>query len=118
MYSTLNLLASPVSQLITVGGVELNNARRFIDSAGLKTMRLQFDANLAVRLDYSTDYGATWSTLIPAPTTQGAGPYVTEWQDVSWLNSGGVEFAQVLIRPFAVGSGLLTTVNFVQVDFQ
>ena len=110
------MLTQPVSQLLTIGGVELNDSRRLLDFEGIYTARVQFKGSLSVRIEYSLDYGSTWATLLnEEPTYEGTNPYVGGWQAVPpEIGNWG----DVTLRAMGVGTGLLTTVTYVQLDYR
>lgn len=119
MIGSLHLMTAPTSQILTIGGVELTNSRRFIDLSEVDTIRVQFSGSLSVQIDYSLDYGATWNTLVPATSYQGSGGLqISEWQDITSLGLQAGGYSQALLRGIGIGSGLLTTVNFVEIQYQ
>lgn len=114
--NSISLIAESFTQLISLGGVELPNSRRYLDLETFQAVRWQYQASsgLVVRLDYSTDDGATFIPLVDEYQTFGSGLRCTSWQVIPEPENK----SQIMLRGFAIGSGLLTTVNFVQVDFQ
>ncbi|MBA4285475.1 MAG: hypothetical protein C0434_08090 [Xanthomonadaceae bacterium] len=113
--NSLTLMSAPASQLLSLGGVELNSSRRFLDFEGISTVRVQFKGTLLVRVEYSLDFGATWGTLVAEDTYEGANPYIGGWQQrPAEIGNWG----DVLLRAIGIGSGLLTTVDYVELQYR
>ena len=110
----LTLLPNPVTLLLGSGGTELTDSRRFVDLVGCEAARCQFGATVAasVRVEYSTDLGATWAVLVSEDDYVGTNPYLS-----SWAVLPETAMNDVMVR--AVGSGgLLTTVKYVELEFR
>lgn len=116
LFSSITLMCEPVTSLISLGGVELANSRRYVDFERAEGCRWQYVASntIDVRLDYSLDNGITWQTLADEYETVGTSPRLTAWQTIP----DEAKSCDVLLRAYAVGSGLLTTVNFVELHFR
>lgn len=116
LFSSITLMTEPVTALLSLGGSELNNSRRYVDLYTFEACRWQYDASqtIDVRIDYSLDDGATWQMFADEYDTGGSGPRLTAWQIIP----DAAKVSDVLLRCFAVGSGLLTTVNFVEFQFR
>lgn len=114
-YSSITLMTSPVNMLLSAGGAELANSRRFVDLWDIERARVQFNssANISVRIEYSKDYGDTWSTLIDEDSYVGSNPYASTW----FALPPEVQANDVLLRAVGIGSGLLLTVNYVELSF-
>lgn len=110
----MTLLPSPVSQLLTIAGVELTNSRRFLDLTDVTTMSCQFQGSLSVQIDASSDYGTTWETIIPATSYTGGNPYRCGWFGIP----DDLRSDDTLIRAVGIGTGLLTTVTYVEVQYR
>lgn len=115
LYSGLTLLANAYSTLIATSGTELTDSRRYIDLSLAERVRCQFKATagMTVRIDYSTDNGLTWLTLIPSDSYFGGNPFVCDWLPVPVA----AQFDNVLVRAIGIGVGILTTVNYVELSF-
>lgn len=109
-------MADSSTSILAVGGVELPNSRRVFDLADVEAMRLQYTASntISVRIEWSDDQGATWNTLIDEYSATGTNPRVSGWQSTPSV----VAEQEVILRAFATGSGLLTTVSFVEVQYR
>lgn len=116
MYASTLLLAQSVTQLLQLGGVELSSSRRYVDFTGLEAVRWQYgsSASIDVRVDYSLDDGATWAVLADEYETSGTNPRITAWQ----VLPDAAKVDDVLLRAVGVGAGLLTTVNFVDLQYR
>lgn len=116
LYVSITLMADAVSSLISLGGGELANSRRVVDLQDFEACRLQYSASnsITVRIEYSPDQGATWATLIDEYSMTGSNPRVSGWQVIP----DEAKDQEVVLRAFALGSGLLTTVNFVEFQFR
>lgn len=116
IFSSLTLMIESVTSLISLGGAELPKSRRYVDLYTFEACRWQYlsSQSLDVRIDYSLDDGATWSTFADEYETTGSSPRVTAWQTIP----DEAKTADVLIRAFATGSGLLTTVSYVEFQFR
>jgi len=113
---SIHLMANPSSQLLTLGGVELTDSRKVLDFAGIETVRLQYKGNLAVRVEYSLDWGASWDTLIAENTfLVGNNPFVTGWLRVP---DDLPIYGEVLLRCIGIGSGLVTTTTYVEMQYK
>jgi hypothetical protein len=114
MYQTTNLLTDTVSQLISLGGIELSNSRRYVDLTECDAVRYQYGASnsIIVRLDFSVDFGQSWQTLVDEYAVLGTSPRITAWQTLP----DDSRTCDVLLRAVAIGSGLLTSVNFIEVN--
>ncbi len=97
MYQSTVLVSETVSQLLSLGGAELTNSRRYVDLTDNDAIRWQSWADLA------SEYGST-----------GTAPIVTAWQTIP----DDCKADDVLLRAWAVGTGLLTSVNFVEVKYR
>lgn len=115
-YSGLTLVTNPFSALIALGGTELTDSRRYADLWDIEAARVQYKSSgaLQVRVEYSRDAGETWSTLIPDDSTSGNNPYVSPWHVIP----DDARAADVLLRAVGVGSGLLTTISYVEMSFR
>ena len=118
LFSSLTLLADTVSSILSIGGSELTNSRRVVDLQGFEACRHQYSSTqtITVRIEWSID-GATWATLIDEYSMDaigGNGLKVSGWQVIPDV----AKQQEVLLRAFAVGSGLLTQVNFVEFQFR
>lgn len=115
-YSNLSLMTTAVSMLISVGGVELSDSRRYVDLLDCESSFCQFKSSdgISVRVEYSTDDDTTWSTLVDETGYSGGNPYTKGWVAIpdNSKNNG------VLLRAIGIGIGLLTTVNFVEIGFR
>lgn len=113
---SIHLMANPSSQILTLGGVELTDSRKVLDFAGIETIRLQYKGNLAVRVEYSLDWAASWYTLIPEDAfLVGNNPFVTGWLRVP---DDLPTYGEVLLRCIGIGSGLLTTTTYVEMQYK
>ncbi len=114
--SSITLMVQPVTALLTLGGSELANSRRYVDLDNSDACRWQYDSSngISVRVDYSLDYGATFQTLAAEYESIGASPRITAWQTIP----DEAKRPDVLLRCFAIGAGLLTTVEFVEFQFR
>lgn len=115
-FGSITLMTTPVQALLTIGGSELANSRRVMDLQPMEAARLQYTASatLDVRIEWSDDQGATWNTLIGEYSATGSSPRVSGWQTIPDASKE----QEVLVRAYAVGSGLLTTVNFVELQYR
>lgn len=115
-YGNLALMTESVTQLISVGGTELPHSRRYVDLLQCSSAFCQFksSAGISVRLEYSSDEGVNWATLVDESNFVGGNPYSKEWTAIP----DDAKQNRVLIRALAIGIGILTTVNFVDVGFQ
>jgi hypothetical protein len=112
---SITLLTNSVSQLLTLGGVELSGSRRYLDFEGITTVRAQFRGALSVRIEYSLDFGDTWATLIPDEQYRGTDPYIGSWQAVpDEIGNWG----DVMLRCLGIGSGLLVGVDYVEMQYR
>lgn len=116
MFCSLTLMTEPVTTLLSLGGAELPDSRRYVDLYTFEACRWQYKASntIDVRIDYSLDDGATWNTFADEYETVGSSPRLTAWQVIP----DEAKVADVLLRAYAIGSGLLTTVNFVEFQFR
>lgn len=116
MYAGIMLLSDSNAQLLTLGGVELANTRRYVDLVGCEAARVQFNASsgISVRVEYSLDAGSNWSTLVSEDTYNGSNPYTSGWQAIA----DDAKANDVLLRGLGIGSGILTTVNYAQLEFR
>lgn len=115
MYS-MTMLLQPVSSLITIGGAEVALTRRYVDLCDVEAMRLQYNCSdsIDVRVEYSIDYGGSWNTLIPEYGMIGGNPKSSCWQTIP----EDCHIPDVILRVYATGSGILTTINFVEIQFK
>lgn len=116
LFSSVTLLTEPVTSLLSLGGSELTNSRRYIDFDNADGCRWQYVSSntIDVRIDYSLNNGATWQTMVDEYETLGTSPRLTAWQVIP----EEARTVDVLVRAYAIGSGLLTTVNFVEFQFR
>jgi hypothetical protein len=114
-YSSVTLMSSAVTVTIGTSGTELANSRRILDLLDCSRGRVQFNSSAAisVRVEFSTDFGATWQTLIDANAYNGSNPYISTWFVLPDECKGN----EIMLRAVGVGSGLFLTVNYVQFDF-
>ncbi len=115
-YSNLSLMTEPVTQLISVGGSELTDSRRYVDLWDCEAANCQFksSAGMSVRVEYSLDDGGSWNTLVDESGYFGGNPYTKGWVVIPEESKQN----DVLLRAIGVGIGLLTTVNFVEIGFR
>lgn len=115
VYSSITLLTSPATAILPVFGVELNNSRRFVDLYNRTRCRVQFNSSgaISVRVEYSLDFGNTWTTLLSEGSYSGTNPYVSSWTTLP----EEVQANDVLLRTLGIGSGVLLTVNYVEFSF-
>lgn len=116
LFSSLTLMPQPVTSLLSLAGAELAGSRRYVDLDDAEACRWQYDAStgISVRVDYSLDDGSSWQTLAAEYETRGSSPRLTAWQTMP----DDAKRADVLLRCFATGAGLLTTVSFVEFQFR
>lgn len=116
MYSGLTLLTNPVTPLISVGGGELADSRRFADLLDIEAARVQFKSSavISARIEYSLDQGLSWHVLIPEDAYLGSNPYISGW----WVIPEEARVNDVLLRVWGVGSGVLVTVAYVEMSFR
>ena len=116
IYSGLTLVTNAVSSVISLGGSEVNNSRRYADLVDIEAARVQFAATLSisVRVEYSLDAGITWATLVPEDSYVGSNPYISQWMVIPEEARAN----DVLLRALVIGTGLLTTVVFVEMSFR
>lgn len=114
--TSITLMSDAYSELISVGGAELPNSRRVVDLGDAQACRVQYTASnsITVRIEWSDDWGVTWHTLVPEYGMQGTNPRVSAWQVIP---ADALE-DEVTIRAFAVGGGLITSVNFVEFQYR
>lgn len=113
---SIHLMPNPSSQLLTLGGVELTDSRKVLDFSGIETVRVQYKGNLAVRIEYSLDWGNTWATLIPEDAfVVGNNPFVSGWLRVP---DDLPIYGEVLLRCIGIGSGLVTTTTYVEMQYK
>ncbi len=115
-YSGLTLVTNPSSMLISLGGVELNDSRRYIDLVGIERARVQFKASagMTLRVDYSNNDGSSWNTLIPETSYFGGNPFICDWLVIP----EEAKQNNLLIRAVGIGVGLLTTISYVEMSFE
>lgn len=115
-YASVTLMSESSTSLISVGGLELPNSRRVLDLQDAQGCRHQYTSSngIDVRIEYSADQGSTWALLIDEYSMTGTNPKVSGWQVVP----DDAKQQEVVLRAFAVGAGLLTTVNFVEFQFR
>lgn len=106
----------------TPSGVEFPNqiSRRLIDFVDYYVGRLQYmsdqTADLAVKLEYSSDDGTTWNELIPTgPTVISKQPVTGVWQ---FFPSEVTELGEVLTRAVAVGSAGSKQIWYVEFQYK
>ena len=116
LYVSMTLKGEASSTLISLGGTELPASRRIVDLQGFQACRHQYSASagITVRIEYSDDWGSTWSTLVDEYSMNGMNPRVSGWQVIP----NEAKEQEVILRAYAVGSGLLTTVDFVEFQFR
>lgn len=116
LFSSLTLMPQPVTSLLSLAGAELAGSRRYVDLDDAEACRWQYESStgISVRVDYSLDYGVTFQTLAAEYETLGATLRVTAWQTMP----ADAKRGDVLLRCFAIGAGLLTTVSFVEFQFR
>lgn len=114
-YSGLTLVANPFSLLISIGGTEVTDSRRYIDLLFTSRARLQFKASagMTMRIEYSTDNGGSWSTLIPENSFFGGNPFICDWVVIP----EEAKYNDVLVRAIGIGVGLLQTINYAEMSF-
>lgn len=100
-------LAVGVSVNASPGGTEIPGSRRLVDFADVTYSRLSYAGgglgDCAVGVNFSTDGGTTWSTLLaPGPTLGVDGTVLAvQWQNVLWLTG------DALVAAFTYGTTLL-----------
>lgn len=108
------VLAVPgTSVSATVGGTEISSSRIAADLFGKDFARVTLDAdalNLSVRVEYSTDNGSSWDTLVTKSNAGASGSTTS-----SFVNIPAGAQTDVLLRAMAVGV-LTTAVRFVEVE--
>lgn len=116
LFSSVTLMTEPTTSLISLGGSELPNSRRYVDLDNADGCRWQYTATntIDVRLDYSIDDGTTWNMFVDEYETLGSSPRLTAWQVIP----DEAKTVDVLLRAYATGAGLLTTVQFVEFQFR
>lgn len=116
LFSSITLMLNPVTALLSIGGAELNDSRRYVDLITFEACRWQYQASqsIDVRIDYSLDDGSTWQMMADEFETVGTSPRLTAWQIIP----DDAKTADILLRAYAVGGGLLTTVDFVEFQFR
>lgn len=114
--SDLTLIANPASLVIAGAGTELTDSRRYVDLLDRQAVRVQFKATLgiSVRVEYSLDEGASWAALVSEDAYVGSNPYVSGWQVIP----DEARTVNVLLRALGLGGGVLTTVNFVEMQYR
>ncbi len=116
LFSSMSLMLEPSTSILTLGGAELPHSRRYVDLDNSEACRWQYAASnsIDVTVDYSLDNGDTWQTLATEYETIGGNLRVTAWQTMP----DEAKAADVMLRSVASGTGLLTTVHFVEFQFR
>ena len=112
----ITLLSDSTSSVLSVGGGELPASRRYVDLSTANEARIQFQASngMQVRVEYSTDGGATFGTLFPEDATFGSSPNFGRWMTIP----PDAKTDSTLVRCIAIGTGLLVTIYFVELQYR
>lgn len=115
-FGTMTVLPNPISYLIALAGTEVTGSRRWIDLSDCQYGMVQYSASLSisVRIEYSKDLGVTWSTLVPEDNRLGTDPICSGWWNLPDL----CRSQMILIRAFSLGTGVLTTISFVEFSYR
>jgi hypothetical protein len=109
-------MAHPVSQLLGGGGTELNNSRRWVDVSDCQYARSQYSASdsISVRIEYYFEVDDVWNTLVLEENAFGTDVICSTWQEIP----PEAKVGDLLIRCLAIGGGLLTSVNYVELQYR
>lgn len=116
VFCSITLVTDMISSLISLGGQPISNSERIVDFQDFEACRHQYAASttIAVRIEYSKDFGVSWQVLIDEYSMTGASLKVSGWQVIP----DDAKAQEVMIRAYATGSGLVTSVNFVEFQFR
>lgn len=116
IYGSMTVMAHPVSQLLSGGGTELNDSRRWVDVSDCQYARSQYSSSgsITVRIEYYIELDDSWATLVSEDNAIGTDPIASSWQEIPLEAKG----ADILIRCLAMGGGLLTAVNYVELQYR
>lgn len=117
----MTVMTNPATVAPSTGGVELPLSRRRVDLFSQEQARTQYQGgslvgDCAVRIEYSSDDGSSWSELVaPGPTVNGSNYVVIS----DWGALPAAALGEILIRATAVGTAALgITIQYVEMQWR
>lgn len=112
---SLSLMPVPVSVSLTALPTAIAGSQRILDLTDAQTISLQFSAvGVQIIIQGSLDWGATWTTLVPADNYMGVNPYRTGW----WNIPPAMQADNVLIQAQGVGTGVIVVISYVELQYR